>query len=44
MNATTATRNRQMEGTSNIFKGSVNVTILHALPSSSLKLAPKLEP
>ena len=44
MNATTATRNRRMEGTYNVCKGSFNVTFLHALPSSSLKLAPKLEP
>ena len=34
----------RMEGTSNIFKGSFNVSVPHALPSSSLKLVPKLEP
>ena len=44
MNATAATRNIRMERISNIFKASVNVTIIHALPPLSLKLAPKLKP
>ena len=44
MNATTATRKRRTEGTANIVSTSVNVAVPHALPSSSLKLAPKIEP
>ena len=44
MNAIAATRKRRMEGTSKIFKARVNVTVPHALPSSSLKLVPRLEP
>ena len=44
MNVTEATRKRQTEGIANIFKASVNVTVLHTLPSSSMKLAPKLKP
>ena len=44
MNATTETRKRQTEGTANIVSTSVNVDVQHALPSSSLKLAPKTEP
>ena len=44
MNLTAETRKIWMERTSNIFKASVNVAVLHALPSSSLKLATKLKP
>ena len=44
MNATAETRNRRTEGTANIVKSRMNVSVTHALPSSRLKLAPKLEP
>ena len=44
MNAIAATRKRRIERTSEISKARVNVTVLHALPSSSLKLVTKLEP
>ena len=44
MNAIAATRKRRIERTSNISKARVNVTVLHILPLSSLKLAQKLEP
>ena len=44
MNATTAVIKIRMEGTANIVRTSANVAVPHALPSSSLKLAPKLEP
>ena len=44
MNATAATRNIWTEGTSNIIRASVNVAVPHTFPSSSLRLAPKIEP
>ena len=44
MNATTETRKRRMERTANIVITSVNFTVPHALPSSSLKLVLKFEP
>ena len=44
MNATAATRKIRTEGTTNIVRASVNVLVLHALPSSNMKLAPKIEP
>ena len=44
MNLNAATRKIQTEGKANISRASVNVTIPHSLPSSNLKLAPKLEP
>ena len=44
MNAATATRKRQTEGTANTVITSLDVAVPHALPSSSLKLASKIEP
>ena len=44
MNTTTATRKRRTEETANIVSMSINITVPHTLPSSSLKLAWKLEP
>ena len=44
MNATKVTRKGQMERTANIVKARVNVTVLHALLSLSLKLVTKLKP
>ena len=43
MNAIAATRKIRIERTSEIPKARVNVTVLHALPFSSLKLVPKVE-
>ena len=44
MNANAATRKRKTKGTANIIGAGVNVAVPHSLPSSNLKLAPKLEP
>ena len=44
MNANTSTRKRRTERTDNIVIKSVNVAVPHDLPSSSLRLALKLEP
>ena len=44
MNTTTATRKRRTEETANIVSMSINIAVPHTLPSSSLKLAWKLEP
>ena len=44
INETAEKINRRTEGKANIFIVSVNVAVPHALPSSSMKIAPKLEP